>query len=99
LPVTLNLLNSAFQLGFGKTDLLVCLRIFFAMKKIFFILLFATSFGLISCGGEEDCRTCSLNFAAIENSTEICPDGDGIKVTNTTAGLSILDCYLLLVLE
>jgi hypothetical protein len=61
------------------------------MKKIFFILLFATSFGLISCGGEEDCRTCSLNFAAIENSTEICPDGDGIKVTNTTAGLSMTE--------
>jgi hypothetical protein len=59
------------------------------MKKLFFGLLLAASFGLTSCGGDDgDCQTCTLSLLGIETSQEVCPDGDGVRVTTSAAGQS-----------
>ncbi|MEM9820379.1 MAG: hypothetical protein AAF985_04885 [Bacteroidota bacterium] len=58
------------------------------MKKLFFGLLFAASFGLTSCGGDEGCITCSLSVPLIGDTTqEICEDGDNLTVTTNALGI------------
>ena len=61
------------------------------MKKIFLILLFAASFGLISCGGDEDCQICTILLTPIETTVEICPDGDDVKATYTAGSETITE--------
>lgn len=60
------------------------------MKKMFG-LLFLTVVGLASCSNDEECVNCVAVSTAIYMTQDVCPDGDGVKVTTTVGGQSFTE--------